>query len=91
MEALTADESYAVVDEGGDTIVVRGTRDLVRYFAERGVISRHRGRYWKRKLTKEATMVFTTETQVAWYLVRSMKARPLGAKWDAVFRQEPDV
>jgi len=74
---LQRGESYLVPPN----IVIKGHSALVDHFLETGIIRRHRGRYWKHKLTAEATMVFTTKSQAAWFLVRSRRAKPLSEQW----------
>ena len=82
MENLKDEESYLVPPN----TLIRGQDALLRHFERSGVLQRHRGKYWKHRLTKEATMVFTCDRQAAWYLVRSRRARPMSDMWSRIFR-----
>ena len=40
---------------------LRGKEAVLRHFERRGILERHRGRYWKSPLNSEATMVMTSD------------------------------
>lgn len=82
MENLSDDLSYMIPPNK----IIRGQDALLRHFESVGILQRHRGKYWKHRLTEQATMVFTTPRQAAWYLVRSRRAKPLSEEWARIFR-----
>ena len=60
---------------------LRGKQAALQHFVDNGVLQRHRVKYWKHRLTEQATMVFTSDDQALWYLVRSRRVKPLSEQW----------
>lgn len=86
MENLKDSDLFSV--PGSPSKILRGIDGVIEHFLQSGVLRPHRGKYFRHRLTDQATMVMTSPRAAVWFLVRSRRCTPLSDQWAKIFADE---